>query len=335
MRSPFLVRIQELGEGCRVKRGLIVLMILSLLISLGFVSCGIPERSTGGHVSCQKMYYWELSGASFKIHPIGGGETSTLAPPGVLLGTASMGLVFAGKPNLEGFSPILWVSADGKRTATIGTSAAPVYRGISDRIGLTYIGYAGHEKGAFICRIDSGGLNCVPIKGELEKYAPLQAWMEADGDIWLLSVKGVFGYDGKKVRTLYPRNPSDLKLFHLAPISPGRLAIGGSKVLLIDWTKGVYSTATVSLPPRWVTPAMGYASQQGLLWVPDGGKALGFDAENLKLVEEKEGILIDVVPSGPVLFRGTYPVKGDVYIGDERVLKSVKAGFVVCGEGER
>lgn len=309
-------------------------MVLIFFFGFVLVSCGALPGVSQRHVSCQKMFYWELDGLSFKIHPIGGGDTSTIAFPGILLGTASNGVVFAGKPNLDGFSPIIWVSADGKKTATIGTSAAPVYRGVSDRVGLTYIGYAGHDKGAFICRVDAGGLKCVPVEGELEKYAPLQAWMEADGDIWLLSVKGIFGYDGEKVRSLYPRNPSDLKLFHLAPVSPGRLAVGGSKILLLDWSTGVYSTATVSLPPRWVTMAMGYASDDGLLWVPAGGKALGFDAENLKLKAEKEGILVDVAPNGPVLFKGTYPVKGDIYIGDEKVLEGVKTGFIVCGKGE-
>jgi|GEM_PF-2457229 len=281
------------------------------------------------------VYYYVEFKENLVFHSLGENtaSTTTVAPPGYLMGIAPHSLVFA-KPLSGGKATLLRIYSPTD-IISLATTTMPTFVGLQTDKYIVYgVGKTLSDMKA--CAIDSAGKTvCAPLPSDIAM--DLQALMPiGGGKVWYS--EGKFYYLGKMVAWFEGRGGygtldenSDFLYVYALPLKDGSFILGGRTIALYT-EKGLQATATVKLPPRWISPRMVECGDY--VYVSPSSTTYKFHIPDLKLSATLKGVAVGCMGNTPLFFRGTYPIKGSVVSEDGRVfLKDVSFGTIV-GRGE-
>ncbi len=313
-----------------MKNKAIVAGIVALFFILLMMYLYVPSGGAG-----PRIYYYVEFKENLVFHPLGENTASTtsLTPPGYLMGIAPHSLVFA-KPLSGGKAALLRIYGPNDMVS-IATTTMPTFVGLqTDKYVVYGVGKTLSDMKA--CAIDTAGnITCAPLPSDVAM--DLQALMPmGGGKVWYSG--GKFYYLGKMVAWFEGRGKygtidenSDLLYVYALPLKDGSFILGG-RTLSLYGEEGLQATATVKLPPRWISPRMVECGDY--VYVSPSSTTYKFHIPELTLSATLKGVAVGCMGKTPLFFRGTYPIKGTIVSEDGKVfLNDVSFGTIV-GRGD-
>ncbi len=309
-----------------MRNRVVIAALVAVLFILLMMFVYIPRSGEGSRV-----YYYVEFKENLVFHSLGENmaATTTVAPPGYLMGIAPHSLVFA-RPLSGGKAALIRIYGPGDMVS-LATTTMPTFVGLQNDNYIVY-GVGNTLSDMKACALDSAGKTvCAPLPSDIAM--DLQALMPmGGGKVWYDA--GKFYYLGKMVAWFDEKGGygtidenSDLLYVYALPLKDGSFILGGRTIALYT-EKGLQATATVKLPPRWISPRMVECGDY--VYVSPSSTTYKFHIPDLTLSATLKGIAVGCMDRVPLFFRGTYPIKGSVVSEDGKVLlKDVSFGTIV------
>lgn len=278
--------------------------------------------------------YVEVKNNDIVFHDLSTGNTSTVTLKGFIDGITPHAVVYI-IPNVdEGTFQLKYIYSSSS-SITVGAYDMPVFSGIHTDDFATFVyGMSLGDMNACAISID-GEKTCVPVPSDvasdMQILAPIvrnvRLWY--DGEYFYYAGR-VIGRFKKDVWEIIDEN-SDLLYFYALPISERRFILGGNAIALYKEVD-LISTSTLKLPDRWKPDHMVVCGD--ILAVPYQGKGYKLSLPSLNVIEPLPGIPVGCIDKTILLFKGIYPVKGDIVDETGKLyFKDVSFGVVIGGKG--
>ncbi|UZN22440.1 hypothetical protein GM182_00555 [bacterium 3DAC] len=301
-----------------------IAMVLILFAVILMVAIYMPQS---GKVL---PYTYVEFGKDLVMHDLSTGMTASITPPGYLMGIAPHALVFAKPINGEKQMQLIYLYG-ATASRTIGTYDMPTLVGVQgDNFSVVIYGKTVSDMKVCAIGID-GQKKCVPMPADAA--SDLQTLGPANIKVWYDGT--YFYYLGRLVLRFGSGQPkqieenADLMYAYVLPLNGHRFILGGKTVSLYD-KDGFVKSATVKLSPRWISPRMVLCKDA--FAVPAGSKGYKIAIPSMEVLKSLSGIPVGCIGDKVILFKGTYPIKGEIVSEDGHVyLKDVSFGALIGG----
>ena len=306
----------------------VLLISLIVVIIIGFLVLFPLGDTDAGYV------YVEVKDKNIVFHDLSTGNTTTVKLKGFIDGITPHAVVYI-VPNIDEGTFQLKYLYSGSSSITVGTYDMPALSGIHTDDFATFVyGITIGDMNACAISID-GEKTCMPVPSDVASDIQILGPIVKNVRLWyngeyFYYVGKVIGRFKDGVWEIIDEN-SDLLYFYAFPISERRFILGGRTVALYKDTD-LISTSTLKLPDRWKPDHMVVCGD--ILAVPYKGKGYKLSIPSLKVVKKLPGIPVGCIDRTVLLFKGIYPVKGDIVDETGKLyLKDVSFGVVIGGKG--
>ncbi len=299
--------------------GLVVLLVAVMVMVLA-VSPNQVKNVPYFYVEFQK---------NLVLYNLSSGTTATLSPPGYLMGIAPHSLVFA-LPEKGGKMKLIRIYG-ASASKTIGVYDMPVLPGIQGEVFSTVV-YGKTVSDMKVCAISvDGNIVCssLPsdVSSDMQTLSPQLIKLWYDGKYFYYLGRFIERFGSGEPKQL--DDNGDMAYSYVLPLPEHRFVLGGKRISLYD-ENGFVRSATLSLMPRWISPRM--VSCGSTVVVPAGTNSYKIDVRDMVVLKKLRGVPVGCVNGSVLLFKGTYPIKGDIVSEDGKVyLKGVSFGALIGG----